>query len=120
MAIQCCITADDLISDTWCTCCSVSLSISTVERVLVVVESLGPRVPPADVRLEAVLVLGDVRALGALEPHAGVHVQVLHVARDPSPGRQHLVAWVAHETPIHLGDVFVDERILKLDEMFLS
>ena len=90
-----------------------SLSISTVQSVLVVIESLGPRVPPADVRLEAVLVLGDVGALRALEPHAGVHVQVLHVAGDPSPGRQHLVARVAHETPVHLGDVFVDECILK-------
>ena len=88
-------------------------SVSTVESVLVVVESLGPRVPPADVRLEAVLVLGEVRALWALELHAGHHVQVFHMSGDASLGREQLVARVAHETSICLSDVFVDECILK-------
>ena len=84
-------------------------SISTVQCVLLVVESLGAWVSPAAVRLEAVLVLGDVAAFRTLEPHSGINVQVLYVAEDPSLCGQHLVARVAHETPISLSDIFVDE-----------
>ena len=87
-------------------------SISTVKGILLIVESSGNlTVLPADVRVEAVFVLGDVRALRTLELHASHHMQVLHVAGDASLGH-HLVARVAHETPISLGDIFVDERIL--------
>ena len=81
---------------------------------MVVVESLRPRVPPADVRLEAVLVLGEVGALWALELHPDIDVQVLHVAGDASLGRQHLVARVAHEAAVSLSDIFIDECVLKL------
>ena len=44
-----------------------SISVISVDGVVVVVESLGARVPAADVRLEAVLVLGQVGALRALD-----------------------------------------------------
>ena len=86
--------------------------ISTVQSILLVVESSGNlTVLPADVRVEAVFVLGDVRALRTLEPHASHHMQVLHMAGNASLGH-HFVARDAHETPICLGDVFIDERIL--------
>ena len=44
-----------------------SISVISVDGVVVVVESLRARVPAADVRLEAVLVLGQVGALRALD-----------------------------------------------------
>ena len=43
-----------------------SISVISVDGVVVVVESLCARVSAADVRLEAVLVLGQVGALRAL------------------------------------------------------
>ena len=107
------ITEDQSINCTWYTIqqCFFSL-ISTVKGILLIVESPSNlTVLPADVRVEAVFVLGDVRTLWTLEPHASHHMQVLHVAGDASLGH-HLVARVAHETPICLGDVFIDERIL--------
>ena len=74
-----------------------SMSVIPVDGVVVVVESLRARVPAADVRLEAVLVLGQVGALRALEADACVDVEVLDVAQDAALGRQHLVARVAQE-----------------------
>lgn len=82
-----------------------------VQRVLLIVDSHGGNVTvtPADMRVEAVLVLGDVWALWALEPHASHNVLVLHMTMDATLGSQQLGTRVAHETPILLGDVFLDE-----------
>ena len=87
--------------------------ISTVKGILLIVESPSNlTVLPADMGVEAVFVLGNVRALRTLEPHASHHVQVPDVEVNSPLGRQHFVARVAHETPISLSDIFFDERIL--------
>ena len=86
----------------------INFSIRLIHRTLFIVEcpSGSVTVLPAHVTLKATFALGYVLALGTLELDSCPNVLVLYMAGNISFASQQLVAWVASETLLFLGDIF--------------